>query len=59
MKIRPMAAQLFHAGRQTDRQHGEANCGISQFRERAKKRGVNVASCDAAEGGKLRYGFGP
>ena len=37
-KIRPMGAELFHADRRTDRQTDEANIGLSQFRERAKKR---------------------
>ena len=40
MKIRPVVAELFHAGGRTDRQtgrHDKANSSFSQFCERAKK----------------------
>jgi hypothetical protein len=37
MKVRLVAAELFHADGQTDR-HGEANSCFSQFCVRAKKR---------------------
>jgi hypothetical protein len=37
MKIRPVGAELFHAGGRADRdRHDEANCGYSQFCERAQ-----------------------
>jgi len=36
MKIRPVAAELFHADGQADR-HDEANSGFLQFCERAEK----------------------
>ena len=41
MKIRPVGAELFHAGGRTDR-HDEANRRFSQFRERAKKISIMV-----------------
>jgi len=34
MKVRPVGAELFHAGRQTD-SHDEANSRLSQFCESA------------------------
>jgi hypothetical protein len=36
MKIRPVGAELFHAGALTDR-HDEANSRFSQFYKRVKK----------------------
>jgi len=36
MKIRPVAAELFHADRQTDR-HGQVNIRFSQFCKVSKK----------------------
>ena len=42
MKIRPVAAELFHAGGNTDR-HDEANSRFTQFCERAlKKQSLNT-----------------
>jgi len=46
MKVRPMGAELFHAGERTDGQtdrHVEANSRISQFCERSK------TGCEAYE----------
>ena len=37
LEIRPVGAELFHADGRTDRQD-EANCRVSQFCERAKKK---------------------
>ena len=37
MKIRPVAAELFHADGQTDR-HGEVNIRFSQFCKATKKK---------------------
>jgi hypothetical protein len=35
MKIRPVGAELFHADRQTDNRHNDANSRFPQFYERA------------------------
>ena len=39
MKIRPLGAELFHVDRRTDGEtkHDEANGGLSQLCDRAKK----------------------
>ena len=47
MKIRPVGAEMFHAGGRTDR-HDEANRRFSQFRERAKKISIMVPECCGA-----------
>ena len=49
--------ELFHADRQTDRQHGEADSCVSQFCDCAvlTKRPGTVTSCDAAQDIGLQY----
>ena len=41
MKVRPVAAELFHADGQTDR-YDEANSRFSQFCLRAKKKKTHI-----------------